>query len=235
MEKMEKMENQKLPAEVRTAVLGGGAMWEPGDDICPPWWPRRRWPPKSNLRPGEAAPDLIAAFRVYDGLTLMAMSFRLVDSGLAHGVRSLGLENAKAAAGGLASGAVSVWDPDLDPCGTPPRRRWPGPGPGPGWWSLLDGPRPHPWLELAQIQLQGLAERAVESVPALGSHMLDTVDLLGAYTVAAKVNDARSRTMATQSIGAAVAESIGRLSHGASHYAAGAMLVETVDRPARAG
>lgn len=215
---MEKTVTQKVPDEARTAGAAGGgfAMWEPGDDLCPPWWPRRPWPPRASLRPGESLPDLIAAHRVYDGLALMAVTFRLADLGLAREARLLGLKNAREAAEGLARGASAAWEPGDDPCGTPPRRWWPWPGPPP-WW-LLGGPLPDPW-HTSKPQpapwLEALVARASEPVPALGNRMLDTLGLLSAYSVAAKVTDAKARGAVTQAIGAAVRDSLEQLAHGA--------------------
>lgn len=177
--------------------------WEPGDDICPPWWPRRpRRPPWGPgpwpFRQGEVPDDLRAADRLYNALTLVAMTFNIRDESLAGEVRKLGILSAQEAASVLGKGATVSWDGESI---CPPPKPWPWPGP---WHHLgpqsVFQPNPQP------------ATPVEERVPSgLAAHLIDTVAALHAYGVAAQVSHAGARRQATVALGQSVANLVEQL------------------------
>lgn len=169
------------------------AAFEPGDDICPPWWPRR-WPPRGPLAGHDLPIDVLAVDRVYTALTLLASTFQYSDAAMIKEVRALAHTHVREGAEVLARGASVAWEPGDDIC--PPPRRWPWPGPRPWLFSAgLDGPRPHPW----------------RVIPTKAAPLLETLGLLHAYDVAAKIGDGPARLAATAAIGAALVAHTQRL------------------------
>ena len=72
------------------------AEWEPGDDICPPWWPwhgpRPPWWDDNIIDVGQ---------QVFIGLTLVNAAARVKDAELGLQVARLGSENISKRAGEL--------------------------------------------------------------------------------------------------------------------------------------
>lgn len=200
------MEDQKAATTAGVAtnalVMNGGAFgWEPGDDICPSWWPRR--PPKGTgwIRKGEVSRDLLAVDRIYSALTLMATTFQMSDEEMARDARRFAANNVRAAAGALAEGASVAWEPGDDICPPPYKRKRKVP-PAPPWWisALMGDPDPVPWKAADLVELPSLAVR-----------MLDLTSLVNAYNVAAKTRDNTARRSATAALGQAVANAATQL------------------------
>lgn len=158
-----------------------GAIWDPGDDLCPPWWPRRPLA-RRRPRPADAPPELLAADRVYAALTLLAASFELDDAALVREVHDLAVAHIVAGAEQLALGAAMAWGSGDDV--------------GPPW---------RPGRALAAGSTPGLpAGPGGVSVRALA--LLDALDLLRSYGLAARLTDPGARAAATVAIGAALVE-----------------------------
>ena len=173
-----------------TQVRGGWTPWEPGDDLCPPWWPRRPRSSRGLLRVDDGPCDLRAADRIYAALTLLATTFVISDETLAREVRAVSLSHLREGAEVLAQGAARAWEPGDDVC--PP---WP-------WGRYVaatatDGARePHgPWRELTG-----------SATPARAADLLDGLSLLQAYALAARYVDPTARATTTVAIGRALVD-----------------------------
>ena len=151
-----------------------------------------RWVSASDPIAGEG-PDIGSNVRNSNNLVWRNLRAAAARRGRQHGRGVRGPH--------VAGRGGAAWEPGDEPCGTP-WRPWPWPGPGPGWRLMQDGPRPHPWLALLESVLEAVREQVSAPVPVLGSRMLEAAGLLSAYSVAAKVTDAKIRTTVTQSIGA---------------------------------
>lgn len=106
----------------RASARSGAGGWESREDLCPPWWPRRR-SPRRALRAHAGDLDVRAADRVYLGLSLLASTFQLTDEQLACDLRAVAIATVVDAAGVLRDGAACAWEHADDLC--PP---WPLPG-----------------------------------------------------------------------------------------------------------
>lgn len=139
------------------------AAWEPGDDICPPWWP---WPFPPIRKPGIPTPQPL--------LELGTLTKGLINYGLGQSMHNAALGRARSKAiivqiQGSArkmagyGGSLVGWEDGDDIC-----PRWPFPWPGP--WSLgqvLDQynaePEPLPWRPIASEILRASTIFAIAS------------------------------------------------------------------------
>jgi len=180
---------------------GGLLAWEPGDDLCPPWWPRR-WP-RPPLRASDVLIDIQALDRGYAALTLMASSFQWSDETLARDVRGIAIGHLRESSKTLGGGASAAWDDGDDWCPTP----WHWRGPWPRWQGLAEllghellRPQPEPWAKS-------------NPMPGRAVPLLDALRLLQAYNVAAMIDDGAARGLATGAIGKAFATHVDVVAH----------------------
>lgn len=82
--------------------MANGIGFEPGDDICPPWWPHwwrrtKTWPPR--------APKEFEKFEQFHLiLTIHELASQLQDPNLAKGIQSFTAEGARTQAATLPMG-----------------------------------------------------------------------------------------------------------------------------------
>ena len=114
------MDNSVETSVAETAALLNGRdaapSWQPVDDLCPPWWPRRSHASRRTLGAAAAHDDIRAADRMYAALTLLAATFQFGDERLAREVRAIALAHVRDAAQVLARGAVRAWERGDDVC-----------------------------------------------------------------------------------------------------------------------
>ena len=100
---------EQLSGGMKTMSASGFAMWEPGDDICPPWWPWP-WPGPRRLTDvldpdphpwrvrGEAFKTTLGIFR---SLTLITSAATFQDARAGAALQGLGIEQVGAQLGQL--------------------------------------------------------------------------------------------------------------------------------------
>lgn len=172
------------------------AGWEWGDDLCPPWWPRRRWP--WAILGGESPIELLAADRSYQALTLCAQSFGWSDGRMAREVRAVALGHLRDAAPVLARGARFRWD--VDPCPEWPWRR-PWPPRADGLDQLTPAVADPAWGR----------DLLSDPMPGRAAGLLDVLRTLQAYNVAARIVDPEVRGALTVAIGTRLVAQIAAL------------------------
>lgn len=158
----------------------GGAVVDPTDELCPPWWPARR--PAARRRRGAESDDIRAADRVYVALTLLAATLPLDDEPLSREVRAVAVTHLLDGAEVLARGASGAWEPGVDVC---PPWSW---GTGGGFAQGTLPPIVHP------------------GAPADAGHLLDVLVLLQLFCLAARLPMDSARDKATRAIGQALLE-----------------------------
>ncbi len=149
---MQQLALQQLEGQItRVSRAGGVYSWEPGDGICPDWWPFP-WKRPIPIPPPEPTPW---PWRTLEAVTrnlhsyVTAMRFEnLKDQQGMRALLSKQIERQVGKLGGLSGGSVG-WEPGDDIC--PPHWPWPWPWPGPRL-----GPDPLPWLPSSIIK--GLPE-----------------------------------------------------------------------------
>ena len=139
------------------------AAWEPGDDICPDWWPFP-WPPKR--RPSISTPQPILELgNLIKGLINYGLGQTMSNTALGQARSRSIIVQIQAGARKMAgySGGLVGWEDGDDIC-----PRWPFPWPGP--WSLeqvLDQygskPQPVPWRATASEILRASTVFALAS------------------------------------------------------------------------
>ena len=169
---------------------GGWTPWEPGDDLCPPWWPRRPRSPRGLLRVDVAQGDLRAADRIYAALTLLATTFVISDETLAGEVRVVSLSHLREGAEVLAQGAARAWEPGDEVCPPWPWGRYIATPPGDDAHEPRGG-----WRALTRTAL-----------PPRAADLLDGLSLLQAYALAARYVDPTARVTTTVAIGRALVD-----------------------------
>ena len=144
-----------------------------------PWW--------RVLRADDEQVDLRAADRIYAALTYLASTFVIGEETLAREIRLVALAHLRDGAEVLACGAPRAWEPGDDVC--PP---WP-------WGSYVA-------VGTAAADGHGSRwqrERAM-ALPPRAADLLDGLNLIQAYTLAAKYVDAAPRAATTIAIGASL-------------------------------
>jgi|JI10StandDraft_1071094.scaffolds.fasta_scaffold87567_1 hypothetical protein len=175
------MDQRDDEARLLRKARGAWATWELGDDLCPPWWPRRARVRRRGPHAADLHLDLRAADSVYTALTLLATTFQFRDEGLVREVRAVALAHVRAGAQILARGATRAWEPGDDVC--PP---------------FADG------APLARPAAANDAEAPAGSIPDRAMHLLDGLALLQVYHLAAKLPQADARAATTTAIGQAL-------------------------------
>ena len=186
------MDNSVETSVAEAAALlterGAAPSWQPVDDLCPPWWPRRARSSRGALRTAAAHDDIRAADRMYAALTLLAATFQFGDERLAREVRAIALAHVRDAAQVLARGAIRAWERGDDVC---PPFPWGRQGPhGRGTPATAD------------------AARAAAELPGRAADLLDGLSLLQTYNLAAKLTDPAAREAVTSAIGRALVEHV---------------------------
>ncbi len=187
------MDNSVETSVAEAAALlterGAAPSWQPVDDLCPPWWPRRARSSRGALRTAGAHDDIRAADRMYAALTLLAATFQFGDERLAREVRAIALAHVRDAAQVLARGAIRAWERGDDVCPPFP-------------WG-----RHAPYRRGRGIPATALAVEAAE-LPGRAADLLDGLSLLQTYNLAAKLTDPAAREAVTSAIGRALVEHV---------------------------
>ncbi len=143
------------------------AAWEPGDDLCPPWWP---WPWPPIRRTGIPTPQPVLELgNLAKGLINFGLGQTMSNTNLGLARSKAIIVQVKASARKMSSysGNLVGWEDGDDLC-----PRWPFPWPGP--WSLeqlldqySDKPQPVPWRDISSEVLRA------STIFALASNLSD--------------------------------------------------------------